>query len=116
MKLLTNAELKFLSWNVANILIFFAEKNVSSFCIAKASHFFCCKNINVSENTLAATSNEFVFNELFKQVKLWTTGPDNFAAIYRSKVTFGDRNLVLLYLNSFKKLWLLLKEGANSFL
>ena len=36
-KLLANVTLKFLSWNTANTLIFFAEKNVSCFCIAKAT-------------------------------------------------------------------------------
>ena len=45
---------------MANTLIFFAEKNVSSF-----SHF-CSKNINVFENTLATTVNVFVVNKLVK--------------------------------------------------
>ena len=43
MKLLANVTLKFLPWNMANTLIFFAEKNVSSFCIAKATHIFAAK-------------------------------------------------------------------------
>ena len=44
-KLLANMMFKFLSWNRANTLIFFAEKkNASSFCIAKA-------NANTNENT-----------------------------------------------------------------
>ena len=30
-----------------NILIFFAEKNVSSFCIAKATHIFSAKNFSI---------------------------------------------------------------------
>ena len=55
---------------MAITLIFFAEKNVSSFCIAKATHIFCSKNINVSENNLAATVNEFVINELIKLIML----------------------------------------------
>ena len=38
------------------------------------SHF-CSKNINVFENTLAATFNEFVINELVKLTMLWPTGP-----------------------------------------
>ena len=29
------------------ILIFFAEKNVSSFCIAKATHIFSAKNFGI---------------------------------------------------------------------
>ena len=51
---------------MANTLIFFAEKNVSSFCY---SHF-CSKNINVFENTLATTVNEFVINKLVKLTML----------------------------------------------
>ena len=42
-KLLTNVMLKFLSWNMANTSMFFAEKNMSSFCIAKATHIFAAK-------------------------------------------------------------------------
>ena len=38
-KLLANVTLKFLSWNMANALIYFAEKNLSR------------KSINVFENT-----------------------------------------------------------------
>ena len=30
--------------SIHNILIFFAEKNVSSFCTAKATHIFSAKN------------------------------------------------------------------------
>ena len=30
-----------------NILIFFAEKNVSSFCTAKATHIFSAKNFSI---------------------------------------------------------------------
>ena len=67
-KLLPNVTLKFLSWNKANTLIFFPEK-------MKSISHFCRKNINVSENTLAATFNEFVLNELVKLTILWTTGP-----------------------------------------
>ena len=67
--------LKFLSWNVANTLIFFAEKNVSSFCITKATHIFAEKSINLFEYTLATTVNEFAINELMKLTMLWTIGP-----------------------------------------
>ena len=38
LKFLANSTLKFLSWNKANTLIFLGEKNMSSFCIAKATH------------------------------------------------------------------------------
>ena len=48
---------------------FFAEKNVSS---------FCSKNINVFENTLTTTINEFAINELVKLTILWTTWPSWF--------------------------------------
>ena len=41
--LLANVTFKFLFWNMANTLIFFVEKNVSSFCIAKATHIFAAK-------------------------------------------------------------------------
>ena len=61
---------------MANTLTFLLKKNVSSFCIANASsHFFAAKNINVFENTLATTVNEFVINELVRLTMLWTTGP-----------------------------------------
>ena len=53
---------------MSNTLIFFAE-NVSSY-----SHF-CSKNVNVFENTVAATVNQFVINELVKLTKLCTSGP-----------------------------------------
>ena len=33
--------------SIYNILIFFAEKNVSSFCIAKAIHIFSAKNFSI---------------------------------------------------------------------
>ena len=33
--------------SIHNILIFFAEKNVCSFCIAKATHIFSAKNFSI---------------------------------------------------------------------
>ena len=33
--------------SIHNILIFFAEKNVSSFCIAKATHIFSATNFRI---------------------------------------------------------------------
>ena len=63
-KLLANVTSKFLSWNMVNTLILFAEKNVSSFCIAKATHIFAAKTVI-----------EFVINEPIKLTALWTTGP-----------------------------------------
>ena len=65
-KLLANLMLKYLSWNMANRLIFFVGKIVSSFC----NSLFCSKNINVSENTLATRVNEFVINKLVKLTML----------------------------------------------
>ena len=54
-KFLANETLKFLTWNMANTLIFFA----------KATHIFAA-NIYVFENTLATTVTEFVINNLVK--------------------------------------------------
>ena len=62
--------IKFLSWNMANTLILFAEK----YEWLLHSHF-CSKTINVFENALATTVNESVINELVKLTMLWTTGP-----------------------------------------
>ena len=33
--------------SIYNMLIFFAEKNVSSFCTAKATHIFSAKNFSI---------------------------------------------------------------------
>ena len=33
--------------SIQNIVIFFAEKNVSSFCTAKATHIFSAKNFSI---------------------------------------------------------------------
>ena len=33
--------------SIYNFLIFFAEKNVSSFCTAKATHIFSAKNLSI---------------------------------------------------------------------
>ena len=33
--------------SIYNILIFFAEKNVSSFCTSKATHIFSAKNFSI---------------------------------------------------------------------
>ena len=65
-KLLANVKLKFLSWNMANTLILFAEKMWVA---------FAAKIINIFENTLATTVYEFVINKLIKLTMLWTTGP-----------------------------------------
>ena len=53
----------------------FCWKNVSSFCIAKATHIFSAKNIRILCIESARTVNERTFNELVKLTMLWTTGP-----------------------------------------
>ena len=74
-KLLANVTVKFLSWNMANTLIYFAEKYVSSFLHCKSYSHVCSKNVNVFENILATIVNEFVINKLVKLKILWTTRP-----------------------------------------
>ena len=53
----------------------FCWKNVSSFCIAKATHIFSAKNIRILYIESAKTVNEMTLNELVKLTTLWTTGP-----------------------------------------
>ena len=53
----------------------FCWKNVSSFCIAKATHIFSAKNIIILYIESAKTVNEMTLNELVKLTTLWTTGP-----------------------------------------
>ena len=54
---------------MTNTLIYFIEKkNVRSFCIART--------INLFENTLAATVNKLVINELVKLTTFEQMGPD----------------------------------------
>ena len=60
-KLLVNMKLKFLNC-MANTLIFFAEK--------WKLLTFLQQSINVFENTLATTVNEFVMNKLVKLMML----------------------------------------------
>ena len=75
MKFLANLMLKFLSGNMANTVIFFAEKNVSSFLLQNATYICAAKNISVFENTSATIANKFVINRLVKLTLLWMTGP-----------------------------------------
>ena len=60
------------------MLKFFAEKNVSSFCSAKATHISSAKNIRILYIESAKTVNEMTLNELVKLTTLWTTGPWSF--------------------------------------
>ena len=53
----------------------FCQKNVSSFCYAKATHIFSAKNIRILYIESAKTFNEMTLNELVKLTTLWTTGP-----------------------------------------
>ena len=54
---------------------FFAEKNVSSFCSAEATHIFSAKNIRILYIESAKIVNEMTLNELVKLTTLLTTGP-----------------------------------------
>ena len=53
----------------------FCWKNVSSFCIAKATHIFSAKNIRILYIESARTVNEMTLNKLVKLTTLWTTRP-----------------------------------------
>ena len=64
----------YIEW-YANILKFFAEKNVSNFCSAKATHIFSTKNIRILCIGSAKTVNEMTLNDVVKLTMLWTTGP-----------------------------------------
>ena len=48
------------------MLTFFAEKNVSSFCNAKATHIFSAKNIRILCIESAKTVNQMTLYELVK--------------------------------------------------
>ena len=48
----------------------FAEKNVSSFCNAKATHIFSAKNIRILCTESATIVNEMTLNELVKLTTL----------------------------------------------
>ena len=50
--------------SVHNILIFFAEKNVSSFCTAKASHIFFSKKLLHICVSLDVNFNESLTNDI----------------------------------------------------
>ena len=52
------------------MLKFFAEKNVSNFCSAKATHIFSAKNIKILCIESAKTVNERTLNELVKLTAL----------------------------------------------
>ena len=67
---------------------------MSPFSIAKATHFFCRKNINVFVNTLSTTVNVFVIKELVKLIIFGTMDPDLF--IDSSIMPIFVSNIILL--------------------
>ena len=60
---------------MAYTLIFFAEKNVSSFCICKSYSHFLSKNTFELDIVFTRTVNILTTNQLFKLTMLWTTVP-----------------------------------------
>ena len=71
----------------------FCWKNMSSFCSAKATHFFSAKNIRILFIESGKTVNEMTLNELVKLTMLWTTGP----------ILFGFRFIYLTQTHTQKK-------------
>ena len=67
---LVNDSLKFTSSDTQICSNFFAEKNVSSFCSAKATHIFSAKNIRILYIKSAKIVNEMTLNELVKLTTL----------------------------------------------
>ena len=63
----------YIEW-YANMLKFFAEKNVCSFPVQKLLSF-SAKNIRILYIESAKTVNEITLNELVKLTTLWITGP-----------------------------------------
>ena len=70
-KLLANMTLKFLSWNMANILIFFAEKMWVAFAMQKLLTFLL-QNYQCIWKHLSYNDQQFVINKLIKLTMLWT--------------------------------------------
>ena len=73
------------------MLICFAEKNVSSFCNAKATHIFSAKNIRILCIESAKTVNEMTLNELVKLTTLWTTGPMLFVVNMKEEICCSEK-------------------------
>ena len=59
---------------MTNTLLFFAEKNVSSFCIVKATHIFLQQKYQCIWKYISYNCNKFVINELVKLTMPWA-GP-----------------------------------------
>ena len=66
--------LTILAHSIYNILIFFAEKNVSSFCTAKATHIFFSKKFQYICVSLDVNLNESLTNDIVSVEQL---GPDS---------------------------------------
>ena len=56
--------------SIYNILIFFAEKNVSSFCTAKATHIFSAKNCCIICISLDVNFNKSLTNDIVSSEQL----------------------------------------------
>ena len=69
----------------------FCWKNVSSFCIAKATHIFSAKNIRILYIESAKTVNKMTLNKLVKLTTLWTTGPWKISPSVYLTTPFLDR-------------------------
>ena len=89
---LVNDSLKFTSSDTQICWNFLLKKNVSSFCIAKATHIFSAKNIWILYIESAKTVNEMTLNELVKLTTLWTTGPCTSTMTVRI-LAFGGHSL-----------------------
>ena len=59
----------------------FCQKNVSSFCSAKATHIFSEKNFRKLYIESAKTVNEITLNKLVKLTTLWTLDCDVIKAV-----------------------------------
>ena len=84
------------------MLKYFAEKNVSSFCSAKATHIFSAKNIRILYIECAKTVNEMTLNELVKLTRLWTTGPRIFVVLSTNTYIWNRYILTLSILAVFR--------------
>ena len=79
MKLIDNMMLKISILKYGKYIDFFFLKK--KMWVAFATQSFAANNINVFENTLATTINEFDINKLIKLTMLWTIGPCYFGYI-----------------------------------
>ena len=71
---------------IHNILIYFAEKNVSSFCTAKATHIFFSKTFQHICVSLDVHFNELLTNDVVSFEQL---GPDIFSYFSTKRYVVG---------------------------